>query len=121
LVSKSLRRLRSLFPALGRSLLVTGERDAIPHLPQETEDITGEMMTGQEMTIEIAEEGAQGNGKSDPGHGIGTIEEGTHDRLLGPLEIPQGLRGGAKTQDLTLERGKEPCLSSLEKSTRGEL
>ena len=77
-------------------------------------------MTGLELTIEIAEEGAQGNDKSDPGHGIGTIEEGTHDRLLGPLEIPQGLRGGDTTQDQTLERGKGPCLSSLEKYTRGK-
>ena len=78
-------------------------------------------MTGQEMTIEIAEEGAQGNAKSGLGHEIGLIEEGTHGRLQGPLEIPQGLRGGDTTQDLTLERGKEPCLSSLEKSTRGGL
>ena len=78
-------------------------------------------MTGREMTKEIAEEGAQGNDKSDPGHGIVIIEEGSHVRLQGPLEIPQGIIGGDTTQDLTLERDKERCLSSLEKSTRGEL
>lgn len=109
---KSQRRLRSLVRALGLSLLATGERDDILHLPLETEDIIGEMMTGRELTIEIVEEGAQGNAKNGPGHEIGTIEEGTRGQLQNPREIPQGIRGGDTTQDLTQRRGKEPCLSS---------
>ena len=78
-------------------------------------------MTGRELTIEIVEEGAQGSAKNDPGHEIGTIEEGTHGRLQGLQETPLDIRGDDTTQDLTQERGKEPCLSSLEKSTRGKL
>jgi hypothetical protein len=77
-------------------------------------------MTGG-LTIEIAEEGAPENAKSDPGHEIGIIEEETQGHLQDLLETPQDIKGGDKTQDLTRERNKGPCLSSLEKSTRGEL
>ena len=78
-------------------------------------------MTGRELKIEIAKEGPQENAKSDPGHEIGFIEEGTQGQHQDLLETPQDIKGGDTTQDLTRERGKGPCLSSLEISTREEL
>ena len=69
-------------------------------------------MTDLELIIEIVEEGAQENTKNDPGHEIGIIVEGTHGQPQSLKETPQAIRDGVTTQDLTQEKGKEPCLSS---------